>query len=164
MTPEEHALRLDLDERDVLSRAPGTLLPKKLYRAHWGLERTCLIAPNYVRPLRVVHTVLGRQVRSALSTIIDEENGWGILHAGAPADVWWAPNRGGYTSDVTQAGLYTRTQALGEHGHGRSGLSTRHDVAVPPARMRELVAQAIEKARADLERAEQAHAQLGGSP
>lgn len=169
-TPEQIASCLNLDERAVLSYRPGTFLPRKLGRAWWNLHLDGLV-DGHCSPPRAKLTPAGSSVRRVLLDLAvwDDEHGWGIQFVGRGEDCWWRPDAKGYTLDVSEAGLYSRDDALRIHGGERSNPAGEHgsgrDVAVPPARMRELVDAALAKAREGVPRLEQARdAVAGGAP
>lgn len=159
-TPEHTAARLNLDKRAVLSRRSGTLLPRHLGRAAWNLQLDglirALVGIGDRRLWRVTLTDTGRAVKVALGALVDEEEGWGILLVGRGEDCWWKPERNGYALDVSRAGLYSRDEAISIHGRRYAGGEGPADVAVPPARMRDLMDAALAKAREGVARLEQA--------
>lgn len=146
------SLCLDLDERAVLSRAPGSFLPAMLSRASWSLGRRGLVC--LCGPRRISLTEEGRAVRSALlDGVEDEPFGWGILLVGRGPDSWWCGDASGYTCDIAKAGAFSQEFALARHGGVRCNAG--RDVAVPPARMRELLDAALADARATVLELEQ---------
>lgn len=149
--PHALASSLDLDERDVMSRNPGSFLPDLLQRATWSLGRRGLVRLSF--PRRVSFTDIGRSVRAALLAGLDDEDlGWGILFVGRGRDAWWLADASGYTSDISEAGLFSRGRATEQHGRLRC--NEGRDVAVPPARMRELLDSALADARAKVSKLE----------
>lgn len=154
-TPEQRAALLNLDERAVLLCRPGSFLPRHLGRAAWSLRLYDFVLLDG-RPWRMTLTEVGRAVRAALGHLIDEETGWGIQLVGRGEDCWWKPDNNGYTLDVSRAGLYSREHAASTHGMRYAGGDGPRDVAVPPARMRELMDTALAKARDGVTRLEQA--------
>ena len=163
MTPEPLAAVLNLDERAVLLCRPGSFLPRHLGRAAWNLKLDGLIQLDG-RPWRMTLLGLGREVRAELPNLVDDETGWGIQFVGRGEDCWWNTDNKGYTIDVSEAGLYSRDDALRIHGGERCG--SGRDIAVPPARMRHLMEAELAKAREGVARLEQARdvVSAGGAP
>lgn len=144
-TAENIAAELDLDERDVLLRTNGTMLPRKLYNAQWSLAKRGLLVS--AQDHRLLLNADGVACRQALDGGLpsDQAPAWGIVLLGCGQPLWWRPDGGGYSSDIAFAGLYTPRRARQEHGHGRCGPG--RDQARPPAQM--LIALEAEVAKAE---------------
>lgn len=147
---------LTLDERDVLNRQPGTFIPRRLGRAHWRLVKEGIARDarfyNKATPCTLLRlTDDGSTLRAKVVDGVDDPDaGWGIMFIDGGADLWWCPDGGGYTTDISYAGLYSRDRAHRQNGFGRCGKG--RDMSVPPARMRELLDDEIAKTQTRLER------------
>lgn len=159
-TPEQTAARLDLDEREVLSRKSGTLLPHRLGRAQWGLMRQGILVEGQHR--QVIHTPQSRELSQVIEVGLDSDElpGWGIQFRGRGEECWWGPDCKGYVMDISKAGLYTHERAAKQHGGERCNSGGDH--VVPPPRMLELVDADLDKTREKLARLEAMRAILTG--
>lgn len=49
--------------------------------------------------------------------------------------LWWGPNRCGYTTDITEAGLYSKEEAEQQHRERATDIPRKHSDVVPLARL-----------------------------